>query len=269
VPLFSDVSGTLQTVLTRGNTFSETSATSGNIISITSTPAGASTANVLSINALGGNWSGGSSALEIVSADSSCVLINGNDGSAYKFTVYRSGAVYMSGDLQMTAGGSIVTSLGGDLTLLPDTTGITLIGDAGSPSNLGTPTNDDAFVAGRLETDGIHYADGGVFSAGFVKKQGTAKNADFTITDNSEDVYIVNTGAGAGVTATLPTAADNGGRFLTFVKANADATALTLDGEGAETINGNATNAEMDAQYDTMTIFCNTSEWFIVDKIIA
>jgi hypothetical protein len=50
----------------------------------------------------------------------------------------------------------------GNIQLLPATGNITQIGDAGSPGHLGTPTNDDAFISGRLEVDGKIYADSGL-----------------------------------------------------------------------------------------------------------
>jgi hypothetical protein len=61
--------------------------------------------------------------------------------------------------------GNVKTPAGVDLTLLPGAGGITIIGDAGSPGNLGTPTNDDLFVSGRCEIDNYLYVDNGVFVA--------------------------------------------------------------------------------------------------------
>jgi hypothetical protein len=48
---------------------------------------------------------------------------------------------------------------GQNIILLPTGTGITVIGDAGSTSH-SLNTNDDAFVAGKLEVDGTAYFDG-------------------------------------------------------------------------------------------------------------
>jgi hypothetical protein len=66
----------------------------------------------------------------------------------------------LAGDLELTGGGSIITTANGDLALLPNGTGITKVGDAGTPGHLGTPTNDDAFFAGRVEVDGSSFFDG-------------------------------------------------------------------------------------------------------------
>lgn len=54
---------------------------------------------------------------------------------------------------------------GSDVTVLPNGTGITIIGDAGSPGRLGTPTNDDLFVAGRTEMDGDLMCDANIYMA--------------------------------------------------------------------------------------------------------
>ncbi len=59
-------------------------------------------------------------------------------------------------------GGTISTPAGVDLTLIPGAGGITIIGDAGSPGHLGTPTNDDFYVSGRLEVDGFAFFDGDI-----------------------------------------------------------------------------------------------------------
>jgi len=79
-------------------------------------------------------------------------------------------------------------------------------------------------------------------------------------------VLLANTGI---VTHTLPPAADMVGYPITFKKTTAAAFAVTLDGNGAETIDGAATDADIDAQYDTKTIVSDGSNWHIVESIIA
>jgi hypothetical protein len=55
----------------------------------------------------------------------------------------------------------LTTSAAQDLNIVPGTGGITVIGDAGSTSR-GLNTNDDLFVSGKLEVDGVFYLDGGL-----------------------------------------------------------------------------------------------------------
>lgn len=71
------------------------------------------------------------------------------------------------------------------------------------------------------------------------------------------------------MTLTLPAAAVSTGLEYTFVKATSDAAAITIDANASEVINGATTLATMDAQYDTATIVCNGTAWYITHKIIA
>jgi hypothetical protein len=70
-------------------------------------------------------------------------------------------------------------------------------------------------------------------------------------------------------TLTLPAAATSAGAWYTVVKTSADAAAVILDGNADETINGAATFAEIDAQYDSATVVCDGTEWWVVSKNIA
>ena len=134
--------------------------TSGTLASFKSTPASGSTATVMTIEADGTNWNSGARVLKIITDDNSADPLVINDGAADVWAVGRNGNQVMTGDLQLTGGGSITTTTNGDLVLLPNGTGITQIGDAGSTSH-SFATNDDLFVSGKLEVDGAAYFDGG------------------------------------------------------------------------------------------------------------
>lgn len=83
------------------------------------------------------------------------------------------------------------------------------------------------------------------------------------------DAIILCDTTGGAFTVTLP-AATGSGRILTFKKTDAAANAVTLDGAGAETIDGAATNTEIDAQWDTLTIVDGaTGAWSIIQHFIA
>lgn len=105
----------------------------------------------------------------------------------------------VAGDIKQLGGGKIRTVDNNDLTLLPHGTGITVIGDAGSPGNLGTPTNDDAYVAGRLEVDGHLYADNYV---SFANSAFVAYNRSFQF-GSSTDFHILLSTAQTPYVATL------------------------------------------------------------------
>jgi hypothetical protein len=99
---------------------------------------------------------------------------------------------------------------------------------------------------------------GGSYSGGSIEVDGE----DYVITDTNGILFVfVITGA-ADRTMTLPTVADNTGRFLIFVKTDDGAGKVVLDGEGGETINGAATDNSMANQYDTISIVSDGSEWF-------
>lgn len=84
----------------------------------------------------------------------------------------------------------------------------------------------------------------------------------------TDDVIEGDTSGGA-FSITLPAVATATGKIFTFIRTGAGVNALTIDGNGAETIDGNATDARMDAQYDSVTIYCNGTEWFIIAEKIA
>lgn len=83
----------------------------------------------------------------------------------------------------------------------------------------------------------------------------------------TDHIILADTSGGA-FTITLPKVADAAGLILVFIRTGAGANALTIDGDGAETINGAATNADMDAQYDMLTLYCDGTEWFIIGRYI-
>ena len=73
-------------------------------------------------------------------------------------------------------------------------------------------------------------------------------------------ILVANTGA---MTITLPPAAVSRGVNYKFIKTTA-ASAITLDGNASETINGATTSALMNAQWEATEIVCDGSAWYIV-----
>ncbi len=73
--------------------------------------------------------------------------------------------------------------------------------------------------------------------------------------------YIFCDATSAGFTITLPTAATSAGLEYSFVRTDATANVVTIDGAGAETING-AANTTLTAQYQTVTVACNGTTWY-------
>jgi hypothetical protein len=94
------------------------------------------------------------------------------------------------------------------------------------------------------------------------------KSADYAILDTDGDLFLVDTTGGA-VTITLPTMADNIGKKITITRLTAGANALTVDGEGAETINGAATQL-IPTQYGSMSFTTEgVTGWYIIGRSIV
>lgn len=85
----------------------------------------------------------------------------------------------------------------------------------------------------------------------------TSKTSTYTV-DNED--CIVNCTSGT-FTVTLPTAVGLTGQY--FVVKNSGTGVITIDGDGAETIDG-AANKILAVQYESMTVISNGANWIIV-----
>lgn len=74
----------------------------------------------------------------------------------------------------------------------------------------------------------------------------------------------------AARTLTLPPVAGvRAGGWIRVIKTNSAAFAITLDGNGAELIDGAATLGTIDAQYDCALLLCTGTEWIVLSRDIA
>jgi hypothetical protein len=74
----------------------------------------------------------------------------------------------------------------------------------------------------------------------------------------------------AARTLTLPPVATvRAGGWFRIVKTSAAAFAIVLDADGLEQIDGAATLATIDAQYDCAHVICAGTEWIVLDRDIA
>lgn len=87
------------------------------------------------------------------------------------------------------------------------------------------------------------------------------KTANYTATATDHTI-LVDATAGV-VTITLPAAAASVGREYAIKKIDASANAVTIDGNGAELIDGAATQS-LATQWKSMIIQCNGTAWFIL-----
>ena len=87
------------------------------------------------------------------------------------------------------------------------------------------------------------------------------KTAAYTITTDNR--VILCDATSAAFTVTLPTAVGIEGREFTIVKTDSSVNAVTVDGNGSETING-ATTKALSSQWDKVTVVSDGSNWVIV-----
>ena len=90
----------------------------------------------------------------------------------------------------------------------------------------------------------------------------TVKTASYTILDDNLNVYEFS-GAGGDGTFDLPTLAGNFGRVIELHNADPTHKAI-LDGEGAETIDGNLT-VVLPSQYNYIKVRAGTATWHILE----
>ncbi len=67
----------------------------------------------------------------------------------------------------------------------------------------------------------------------------------------------------AAFTVTLPAAASHDGRVIYVKKTDSSSNAVTIDGNGSETIDG-ATTVDVLLQYECLQLVCNGTGWSVV-----
>ncbi len=82
------------------------------------------------------------------------------------------------------------------------------------------------------------------------------------VTLYATDYQMIKVDASGGArTVNLPAASGNSGVFLTIIKSDSSANAVTIDGNASETING-ATTFLLTVQYQSVVLRCDGSNWF-------
>ena len=79
---------------------------------------------------------------------------------------------------------------------------------------------------------------------------------------SNTDLALVDATAGA-VTITLPSAAQSANRTRTIKKTDASANAVTIEGAGAETIDG-ALNKSLTVQWESKTLLPVGGAWYLI-----
>lgn len=89
----------------------------------------------------------------------------------------------------------------------------------------------------------------------------TVLDDPYTILDS--DQILLADASGGPITATLPAAAGYTGRIFRLKKLDSSLNAVTLDGFGAETIDGDPTLV-LGGQHETVTVTSDGTEWWII-----
>ncbi len=89
----------------------------------------------------------------------------------------------------------------------------------------------------------------------------STKSAAYTITEG--DNVILADATGGAFTVTLPPAAKFSGLQFIVKKTDASANVVTVDANGAETIDG-AANVTLTVQYQSWTLFSNGTAWIVI-----
>lgn len=88
-----------------------------------------------------------------------------------------------------------------------------------------------------------------------------AKSGAYTLT--AEDGLVIADASGGTFTLTLPTAVGITGRVYRVKKIDATANVVTVDANGAETIDG-AVTATLTIQYEAITVVSDGTEWWVL-----
>jgi len=89
----------------------------------------------------------------------------------------------------------------------------------------------------------------------------TTKSAVANLT--TAEAGFVKVSAAAGYSLTLPTAVGNKLTYI-FVKTDANANLITIDGDGTETINGSLTYTDLNYQYAYVAIRSDNANWYVL-----
>ena len=104
------------------------------------------------------------------------------------------------------------------------------------------------------------YFDGTVTTDGLIVNT-VAKSGAYTMT--ADDSFVACDASGGAFTITLPAAASHTGRVYHIKKIDSSASAVTVDGNGSETIDGGLT-ALIATQYECISIISNGTVWWVI-----
>lgn len=102
---------------------------------------------------------------------------------------------------------------------------------------------------------------GSIIDAGSFSAKVTSTTTALTLT--SSHYTVLCNASGGTFTITLPTAVGISGRIYNIKKIDSTGNAVTIDGNAAETIDGDTTKS-LNLQNESITIQCDGSNWYII-----
>ena len=160
----------------------------------------------------------------------------------------------------------IKTLTGNDKVWITNGAGLQVVADISSLSVAlaaaiaGTPGNSKVYGTNDSGTKGFHaFTD----TTPVLLPRINVATTSVTLAPKSAIIPVDDDAVGGVVTINLPSAGISDGIIYKIIK-KGSAGAVTIDAAGAETINGALTKV-LAAQYNSVTIFCDGTEWFILD----
>lgn len=113
-------------------------------------------------------------------------------------------------------------------------------------------------------TEGISYVadDGAWIPVSGLTPNVATKTSAYTVT--ATDGLVKCDATSAAFTVTLPTAVGMAGKIYIIKKIDASANAVTIDGDGSETIDGSAT-VSLSAQWNKYVLMSDGSNWMVIN----
>lgn len=100
----------------------------------------------------------------------------------------------------------------------------------------------------------------------YTNKLTASKTTTYTVT--TDETYVPCDATAGAFTVTLPPVSGNSGFQVTIIKTDSSSNAVTVDGDGSETING-STSTLLYTQYEALTLICDGTVWLIDSRRTA
>jgi hypothetical protein len=188
----------------------------------------------------------------------------------YDPRLYNRSYVTTTSDSALTAE-RVITAADASI-VITDTGSQLLVGNTASGTNAPTDAQyltlalNSSLSAERTFTVGNNAfaTDGGANGAYTVQVSKLSSNSGTTVNLSSTSNTIQLCDATSGnVTVNLPAASGASEKVFTVKKTDSSSNTVTLDGNASETIDG-ATTFVLSAQYQSITVACDGSNWFIL-----